>query len=77
MKQVAVVVKDDVTELNKRLASGFQVSTNYRLENGDHMFIMYKYEAQRGSENTLRSGSISPAVVNEYASELNTSIGYR
>ena len=44
MKQVAVIVKDDVTELNKRLASGFQVSTYYRLENGDHMFIMVKYE---------------------------------
>jgi hypothetical protein len=46
MKQVAIIVKDDVTELNKRLSIGYQVSSNYGLADGSYMFIMYKYETR-------------------------------
>lgn len=49
MKQVALIVTGDVTELNKRLSTGYTVYTNYILSNGSVMFILSKYEQKSGS----------------------------
>jgi hypothetical protein len=46
-KRVALIVKDDVTELNKRLTSGYNVNNTLNMANGDHLFILVKYERDR------------------------------
>lgn len=73
-KQVALIVSDDVTELNRRLSTGFRVYNNFTMVNGSVIIILNKYNNRdRGAV----AESISPAVANEYASELTTAIGYR
>jgi hypothetical protein len=42
-KQVALIVSDDVTELNRRLSTGFRVYNNFTMVNGSVMFILVQY----------------------------------
>jgi hypothetical protein len=61
-KQVALIVSDDVTELNRRLSTGFRVYNNFTMNNGTIMFILVQYN-NRVRETGLEG--ISPAVANE------------
>jgi hypothetical protein len=58
-KRAALIVKDDVTELNKRLTTGYHVNSSYTMANGDHLFILVKYERDRQVYREAEVPSIS------------------
>ncbi len=54
-KQVAVIVTDDVTELNKRLSTGYSVYNNFTMNNGHVLFILRKYEQSKLPSRALQA----------------------
>lgn len=57
-KQVALIVTDDLTDLNKRLASGYRIYNNYSLANGTNMFLLSKYVATPETSLTREAGAV-------------------
>jgi dynactin complex subunit len=60
-KEVSLILKDDVTELNKRLKEGYTVNQNMQLAEG-MLIILTKYVAETSSTpSAIVEGQLSVA----------------
>lgn len=58
-KQVALIVTDDLTDLNKRLATGYRIYNQYTLGNGNNMFLLTKYVPNAVQEGAIAVSPVS------------------